>query len=136
MFFKETKFLKCCSISYLQFYFSHPLSDGDISICFNAATKDKSEKSCCSKSSELTYVSAAEKFLRMTIHSKNAYLKKLVMDHIVEYEGKRWPCSLYSLPNLQVLCCDNLCKNEVTNKLFTVTSVTLEIATIVKYTCI
>lgn len=63
-------------------------SDPDISICFNAATKDPSEKTCCSKSSELSYVTAAENFLRDTIRIKNAYLKKLVMDHIVQYEGK------------------------------------------------
>lgn len=63
-------------------------SDRDISICFNAATKDPSEKTCCSKSSELSYVTAAENFLRDTIRIKNAYLKKLVMDHIVQYEGK------------------------------------------------
>lgn len=65
-------------------------SDPDISICFNAATKDPSEKTCCSKSSELSYVTAAENFLRDTIRIKNAYLKKLVMDHIVQYEGKVW----------------------------------------------
>ncbi|XP_061183757.1 glypican-5-like [Saccostrea echinata] len=67
---------------------SEPIYDGDISICFNAASKDKSEKSCCSKASELSYVTAAEKFLRKTIHTKNAYLKKLVMDHIVQYEER------------------------------------------------
>lgn len=49
---------------------------------------DPSEKTCCSKSSELSYVTAAENFLRDTIRIKNAYLKKLVMDHIVQYEGK------------------------------------------------
>lgn len=67
---------------------SEPIYDRDISICFNAATKDPSEKTCCSKSSELSYVTAAENFLRDTIRIKNAYLKKLVMDHIVQYEER------------------------------------------------
>lgn len=45
--------------------------------------KDFSEKICCFKLLELSYVIVVENFLRDIICIKNVYLKKLVMDYIV-----------------------------------------------------
>lgn len=56
--------------------------DCDILICFNVVIKDFSEKICCFKLLELSYVIVVENFLRDIIRIKNVYLKKLVMDYI------------------------------------------------------
>jgi hypothetical protein len=45
---------------------------------------------------EQQYVIAAQKYLKDSVHAKNAYLKKLLIDHISEFEGKLLNNNMYS----------------------------------------
>ncbi|XP_060082706.1 glypican-5-like [Ylistrum balloti] len=66
---------------------NNPIHDPSVSICFNGA-RDKERKSCCTSQSEQKYVIASEKYLKTSIRTKNAYLKKLLLDHISQYEER------------------------------------------------
>ncbi|OWF54468.1 glypican-5-like [Mizuhopecten yessoensis] len=66
---------------------NNPIHDPSVSICFNGA-KETGRKSCCTSQSEQKYVIASEKYLKTSIRTKNAYLKKLLLDHISQYEER------------------------------------------------
>ncbi|KAK3094962.1 hypothetical protein FSP39_008375 [Pinctada imbricata] len=66
----------------------NPVYDKNISICFNAASRNSNQKTCCTRDMELKYKIAAGKYLTNSIKSKNAHLKKLVMDHLLEYQER------------------------------------------------
>ncbi|XP_033759981.1 glypican-5-like [Pecten maximus] len=66
---------------------NNPIHDPSVSICFNGA-RDRGRKSCCTSQSEQKYVIASEKYLKTSIRTKNAYLKKLLLDHISQYEER------------------------------------------------
>ncbi|XP_069104770.1 glypican-5-like [Argopecten irradians] len=66
---------------------NNPIHDPSVSICFNGA-RDSGRKSCCTSQSEQKYVIASEKYLKTSIRTKNAYLKKLLLDHISQYEER------------------------------------------------
>ena len=66
------------------------ITDANISICFDG-TQDKNRKSCCTRKTELKYSESAEKYLRDSVRSSNAFLKKFIMDSLAEYQGE-WVC--------------------------------------------
>ena len=68
--------------------------DSGIKICFNGAS-DLTRLSCCNSQMEQQYVIAAQKYLKDSVHAKNAYLKKLIIDHISEFEGKLLNNNMY-----------------------------------------
>lgn len=65
----------------------NPVHDSGIHVCFNAAS-DSTKTSCCTKQSEQYYMVAAEKYLKDSVHAKNAFLKKLILNHISEFEER------------------------------------------------
>ena len=65
----------------------NPIHDSGIKICFNGAS-DLTRLSCCNSQMEQQYVIAAQKYLKDSVHAKNAYLKKLIIDHISEFEER------------------------------------------------
>lgn len=64
-----------------------PIHDNGIQICFDPV-RDPSRLSCCSRQSEQQYVLAARKYLKDTLHGKTAYLNKLILDHISQFEER------------------------------------------------
>lgn len=62
-------------------------ADNGIQICFDPV-RDPTRLSCCTRQSEQQYVLAARKYLKDTLHGKTAYLNKLILDHITQFEGK------------------------------------------------
>lgn len=64
-----------------------PIHDNEIKICFDPL-RDPTRLSCCSKASEQHYVIAAKKYLKDSVHSKTAFLKKSILDHISQFEER------------------------------------------------
>lgn len=63
------------------------IHDNEIKICFDPL-RDPTRLSCCSKASEQQYVIAAKKYLKDSVRSKTAFLKKSILDHILQFEER------------------------------------------------
>ncbi|XP_046335396.2 glypican-5-like [Haliotis rufescens] len=61
--------------------------DSGVSVCFNGKEL-KHHKSCCTKDTEEKYVKAAERYLKDSLRSTNAYLKKLVMESLARFQER------------------------------------------------